>query len=730
MNIKLFLLVAAFSLLTAGFSFGQTMTGAPPSWFYTNTPMTYATTAQPNTGLANNDVVPLTIVPAVSSPSSDPLDIFCNSTMTFLCYSFMSNGAIAAPLMIAPKSGTTPATLFEVFCTSTISGAQPCFAVNSDGSYTFSGNSASYGSPGQVPPSFLLLNGGSGADAYLAETSAGLGAPTSSLSITTNTSGGIPDNYYITGCVTYLTSGGETPCQLPLAQVHTTTSTTHSWTFSSVAPSSPPSGIMPTGFNFYVTDCQGGTSNCPPSTSSYGTFASLMKKVNNGTLGSGTIGPFLTVNPCSGCAGMTPPTTDGTSNNYKGYWFVSTTSNGVPCFTPGISGAPPTGDCLFGTGGNALMFNQFSLRDQTIVSGIPDPTTGYTLPVVQSLPTCPGATTAGLAYSTSTHQFLCLTLDLVADQAASKTFNNSTSTLTFAVNNNSPTNTSVYTFKDFSGNSGSGKLLNIKGASGSALIPFEVDGANAGTVTAIVNNSAASPTADIMQFQLNGAVSAKVDSSGNFTAQGVKIGTGAVTTTSAGGTLTLQTVDSSSATGSVTVRAGNQTGTANASAGGLTLTGGNNASTNSGQSAGNVVINPGQETAGVAGGPVDGVLQISNAYTKSGTATANRLGCPGTGDRTVTSCSSNTINFLGVIVSVTNNSVLVQDRGIASIVLQSGGPTTAGDFACTASGSGSGVVDNGTGATQCTGGAGHTVGIIVQSGIANGSNVLVQLNHM
>lgn len=237
----------------------------------------------------------------------------------------------------------------------------PCFSVSSTGSFTFSGNNATYGTQYQLTPSWIELLGGGGPDAYLEETSASLNPPTLPSTLQTFTTtftvghAVIPINWYVTACITYTgtitgTPGTvETQCENTLeTKQNLTTGNAYIVLNVPVAPSFG-SGFTSAGWNYYAVACMtpSGSGNCTgtlelQNSSAFTTFSSGTVNVNElAGAGTGTLNAY-----------GVPPTLNKATYNWDGFWFIDPIT-GFPCF----SSSAPTGVCA-GTimGGMPLMF--------------------------------------------------------------------------------------------------------------------------------------------------------------------------------------------------------------------------------------------------------------------------------------------------------------------------------------------------------------------------------------
>jgi hypothetical protein len=165
--------------------------------------------------------------------------------------------------------------------------------------------------------------------------------------------------------------------------------------------------------------------------------------------------------------------------------------------------------------------------------------------------------------------------------------------------------------------------------------------------------------------------------------------------------------------GAATLRGGDATGSgSNSNTGGsVTIRGGNVTATGASGVGGNVTISGGS-VGNASANTGNGQVVLRQAFYTAGTATANDLACV-TAANTVASCSgTGTGQFVGVIDSVSGNTVYVVPAGNGMVHTFNAASATFsnGHWACQSSSSANQVVDS---STVCSAGTG--VGIVMQA---------------
>jgi len=235
-----------------------------------------------------------------------------------------------------PSGGTVSGNMLNIDCPGSVSN--PCFSVTTSGGLQFDGNGLTLGTNPQPTESYLSLYGGGGYNGYLQQYNAGVGpaaAPTVNMTGTGITG-------WVSVCVTYVTSTSpldQTSCN-PANENTANYSTSTGLKVS--APTLLGASFGTLKWAAYAQSC--GANGCAAgSLYQVGTFQTSF---------SATI--TFTSLPVSG---NQPPSVDttGTPAQFSGYWFVSPTTSGLPCFFSGPLALNT--DCTTGNGSNVLAFN-------------------------------------------------------------------------------------------------------------------------------------------------------------------------------------------------------------------------------------------------------------------------------------------------------------------------------------------------------------------------------------
>jgi hypothetical protein len=254
---------------------------------------------------------------------------------------------------ILPGPATSTSDMLDIDCP----GSPPflCFSVGSTGSLSFGGNSFMLGVSSQSSPSNIGLYGGlqtttTFPDAYLQEYSPALAPFSSGLPsgdfVFSGSGSAWSGNYcfYVTYVDTNITPAGESAAS-PMTCVSTGAHAT--LTVTSPGSSGAPAGAN--AFNIYACNV---SSPCGPATSTY-----LQNTGGPVLLSSSNSGAINTFN-------MTGSAPTAPINLFYGYWFMSPTTPGIPCFTTTV----PTGDC---TNSTVIALNPMTTQGDLIAGGAP-----------------------------------------------------------------------------------------------------------------------------------------------------------------------------------------------------------------------------------------------------------------------------------------------------------------------------------------------------------------------
>jgi hypothetical protein len=244
-------------------------------------------------------------------------------------------------LTVMPTAGGTTGNMFDIFCSATATST--CFSVSTAGNISFAGNMLTLGNGTLTTGSNIQLYGGaipatsSFPNAFLEDLSPGL-PPPSPPTVTTH-SGTLSGPYCI--FITYVNANGES---LP------SPSTCINFPGFTVG-TSPSSYQTVSGFNVYIC----------PGTSCLSSSAWLQ---NGATPVLLTNTYLVTSTPATGTSH--PPTMN--TSIFTGYWFMSPTIPGLPCFgtTP-----QPSGDCN-STGASPMALNPMTTQGDLIAGGAPN----------------------------------------------------------------------------------------------------------------------------------------------------------------------------------------------------------------------------------------------------------------------------------------------------------------------------------------------------------------------
>lgn len=241
----------------------------------------------------------------------------------------------------------------------------PCVSFSNTGGFTFTGNTASYGTLNQSNASMIQLYGGTPNQAYLQEFAASINSP-GSFSVGQAGGGSLSGTYWFE--ITYVNAvPGETVPSAP-ASVTLSGAPLH----NAAGIPAPLANLSAYGYQIYYSSTQTGTYNLvPPADITCTTNGSYNGNAVCAVTASATVKSIASL-------GTQAPTANTTGGVYSGYWFVSgsvtgatppATPAGVPCF----STTAPTSDCAVGSNTTVLMKNPMTnLGDIVYGGGTPE----------------------------------------------------------------------------------------------------------------------------------------------------------------------------------------------------------------------------------------------------------------------------------------------------------------------------------------------------------------------
>jgi hypothetical protein len=263
----------------------------------------------------------------------------------------------------------------------------------------------------------------------------------------------------------------------------------------------------------------------------------------------------------------------------------------------------------------------------------------------------------------------------------------------------------LFKITDTANNTGTGALLRVEGASGTAAVPL------------VVKQTTVSGSTDIFQVYNATTKAFWVNGYGQAATGYLVFADNVIQGVSADRAITVQSgLDSQNSQGALTLRGGDVTGgTGVYTAGGTTLRGGDSASNNASASAGNLTIRSGQQTANTSA--AQGTISIQTSYLKGAAATANDAVCL-SANNTVVNCPTSATNPIGVADTVGTNNVLVAFSGQHTVNYDSTYSPSAGWYACTSATTAGQVIPQ---AAACA--TGRQVGIVTAggTGVTSGS---------